>query len=79
MIIQIKKGDRVFQAYKEIGITRNIIVSIYELFRFNSPVFNCEVTDHKFIKSRGTHIGFHELAENDIKLVNIAKGIIKKC
>lgn len=79
MILQINKGDRIFQAYKEIGITRNIIIDIYELVRFKSPVFGCDVTDHKFIKSRGTHLRFHDLVENDIKLINIAKGIMGKC
>jgi hypothetical protein len=72
MIVQINKGSHVFQAYKEIGITRNIIIDIYELINFKG------FTSHKFIKSRGTSLRFHSLVENDIKLVNIARGIINK-
>ena len=76
MIIQTKKQDRILQAYKEIGITRNIIITVYELIRFNSPVFNCEVTSHKYVTSSGTDLSFNTVQENDLILIKKAEELI---
>lgn len=75
MIISITKNNRTFQAYKEISITRNIIIDIYELINFKSP-FGYDVKSHKFICSKGTKFNFKDTCENDINLIKISEELI---
>lgn len=76
MILEIKKNNRILQAYKEIGITRNIIITVYELIKFRSPVYKCPVTSHKYVTSSGTDLSFNTIQESDLTLIKKAEELI---
>ena len=77
MILQKTKNNRTFQAYKEIGITRNVIIEVFELIKFKTP-FGYEVTNHKFILSKGTNLNFNETNENNANLIYEAEKLLSE-
>jgi hypothetical protein len=72
MILSMTINNRTFQAYKEIGITRNVIIDIYELIKYENS------TSHKYITCKGTKFNFNDTLENDIELIKESEKIIKE-
>lgn len=72
MILSITKDGRTLQAYKEIGITRNVIIEIVELVIYHNPL-GYDVTSHRYVCQRGTDLNYNTTLENDIQLVKLAE------